>query len=249
MLGVSPNTVTRWAREGRLPCQVTLGGHHRFDASSSSSCARASTGPGADRLTSQLSARLACGRAQIALSDPKEQAMDSLGRPGSPRAWSPRWRSSASRRPGRRWRRRRARSRRRRHLGRRPARRVRRDGHVPHLSRGLRRGTHEGPAFPRVPGGHADVAEGMPGLPRGHQGDDGLRGLPRPGQGARGGRRRQDQDPPLRVAMSAKDASETCASCHFRTKHALWAGSQHDQRNVGCTTLPQHPRAEGRASS
>jgi excisionase family DNA binding protein len=31
MLGVSPNTVTRWAREGRLPCQITLGGHHRFD--------------------------------------------------------------------------------------------------------------------------------------------------------------------------------------------------------------------------
>jgi excisionase family DNA binding protein len=29
-LGVSPNTVTRWAREGRLACQVTLGGHHRF---------------------------------------------------------------------------------------------------------------------------------------------------------------------------------------------------------------------------
>jgi excisionase family DNA binding protein len=31
LLGVSPNTVTRWAREGRLACQVTLGGHHRFD--------------------------------------------------------------------------------------------------------------------------------------------------------------------------------------------------------------------------
>jgi len=31
MLGVSPNTVTRWAREGRLPCHVTLGGHHRFE--------------------------------------------------------------------------------------------------------------------------------------------------------------------------------------------------------------------------
>jgi excisionase family DNA binding protein len=31
LLGVSPNTVTRWAREGRLSCQVTLGGHHRFD--------------------------------------------------------------------------------------------------------------------------------------------------------------------------------------------------------------------------
>ena len=31
LLGVSPNTVTRWAREGRLACQLTLGGHHRFD--------------------------------------------------------------------------------------------------------------------------------------------------------------------------------------------------------------------------
>jgi excisionase family DNA binding protein len=31
LLGVSPNTVTRWAREGRLPSLVTLGGHHRFD--------------------------------------------------------------------------------------------------------------------------------------------------------------------------------------------------------------------------
>jgi excisionase family DNA binding protein len=31
LLGVSPTTVTRWAREGRLPCRKTLGGHHRFD--------------------------------------------------------------------------------------------------------------------------------------------------------------------------------------------------------------------------
>lgn len=31
LLGVSPNTITRWAREGKLPCQVTLGGHRRFD--------------------------------------------------------------------------------------------------------------------------------------------------------------------------------------------------------------------------
>jgi len=30
ILGVSPTTVTRWAREGRLACRVTLGGHHRF---------------------------------------------------------------------------------------------------------------------------------------------------------------------------------------------------------------------------
>jgi excisionase family DNA binding protein len=31
LLGVSANTVSRWAREGRLPCQMTLGGHRRFD--------------------------------------------------------------------------------------------------------------------------------------------------------------------------------------------------------------------------
>lgn len=32
LLGVSPNTVSRWAREGRLTCQMTLGGHRRFDS-------------------------------------------------------------------------------------------------------------------------------------------------------------------------------------------------------------------------
>lgn len=37
-------------------------------------------------------------------------------------------------------------------------------------------------------------------------------------------------------AMSAQDANAVCASCHFRTKHALWAGSQHDQRNVSCVS-------------
>lgn len=31
LLGVSPNTVSRWAREGKLECQLTLGGHRRFD--------------------------------------------------------------------------------------------------------------------------------------------------------------------------------------------------------------------------
>jgi excisionase family DNA binding protein len=31
LLGVSPNTVSRWAREGKLACQLTLGGHRRFD--------------------------------------------------------------------------------------------------------------------------------------------------------------------------------------------------------------------------
>ena len=31
LLGVSPNTVSRWAREGKLECQLTLGGHRRFE--------------------------------------------------------------------------------------------------------------------------------------------------------------------------------------------------------------------------
>jgi excisionase family DNA binding protein len=33
LLGVSPTTVTRWAREGRIGSHVTLGGHHRFERS------------------------------------------------------------------------------------------------------------------------------------------------------------------------------------------------------------------------
>jgi excisionase family DNA binding protein len=32
-LQVSPKTVARWAKEGRLPYQATLGGHRRFPAS------------------------------------------------------------------------------------------------------------------------------------------------------------------------------------------------------------------------
>src|SRR3972149_3882348 len=31
LLAASPNPVPRWAREGRLPSLLTLGGHHRFD--------------------------------------------------------------------------------------------------------------------------------------------------------------------------------------------------------------------------
>jgi excisionase family DNA binding protein len=32
VLRVSPKTVARWAKEGRLPHLVTLGGHRRFPA-------------------------------------------------------------------------------------------------------------------------------------------------------------------------------------------------------------------------
>jgi excisionase family DNA binding protein len=31
LLGVSPNTVARWARNGQIPCHVTIGGHRRFE--------------------------------------------------------------------------------------------------------------------------------------------------------------------------------------------------------------------------
>jgi DmsE family decaheme c-type cytochrome len=34
--------------------------------------------------------------------------------------------------------------------------------------------------------------------------------------------------------LSPQRASETCVTCHDRTKHALWSGSQHDQRGVSC---------------
>ncbi len=37
-------------------------------------------------------------------------------------------------------------------------------------------------------------------------------------------------------AMPPAESSETCITCHKRASHALWEGSQHDQRNVGCTT-------------
>jgi DmsE family decaheme c-type cytochrome len=34
--------------------------------------------------------------------------------------------------------------------------------------------------------------------------------------------------------MKPQEASQICATCHNRNSHALWDGSQHDQRNVGC---------------
>jgi DmsE family decaheme c-type cytochrome len=37
-------------------------------------------------------------------------------------------------------------------------------------------------------------------------------------------------------AISPQESSASCTGCHDRRTHALWAGSQHDQRNVGCVT-------------
>jgi len=36
--------------------------------------------------------------------------------------------------------------------------------------------------------------------------------------------------------LSPEKASEICVTCHDRSKHALWAGSQHEGRKVGCTS-------------
>lgn len=47
------------------------------------------------------------------------------------------------------------------------------------------------------------------------------------------------------ASLSAPDASAVCSSCHFRSQHALWAGSQHDQRNVGCTNCHSIHDAKG----
>ena len=40
MLHVSPKTVSRWAKDGRLPHVVTLGGHRRFPVSAVAQLAR-----------------------------------------------------------------------------------------------------------------------------------------------------------------------------------------------------------------
>jgi excisionase family DNA binding protein len=40
MLHISPKTVTRWARDGRLPHSRTLGGHRRFPADAIEEIAR-----------------------------------------------------------------------------------------------------------------------------------------------------------------------------------------------------------------
>ena len=37
-------------------------------------------------------------------------------------------------------------------------------------------------------------------------------------------------------AISRQESSAICTTCHDRRTHAMWTGSQHDQRNVGCVT-------------
>ena len=57
ILGVAPTTVTRWAREGRLACRLTLGGHHRYSS----------------RLIEEISARLSRSVSRTAGSSASKQ--------------------------------------------------------------------------------------------------------------------------------------------------------------------------------
>jgi excisionase family DNA binding protein len=43
LLHVSPKTVTRWAKQGRLPYRRTLGGHRRYDPQQIQALVRALT--------------------------------------------------------------------------------------------------------------------------------------------------------------------------------------------------------------
>ena len=45
--------------------------------------------------------------------------------------------------------------------------------------------------------------------------------------------------------VSPAKASEMCVSCHDRSKHALWDGSAHDQRNVGCVSCHSVHNSKG----
>jgi DmsE family decaheme c-type cytochrome len=45
--------------------------------------------------------------------------------------------------------------------------------------------------------------------------------------------------------LTPQQASERCTSCHNRGTHALWSGSQHDNRNVGCVSCHNVHQASG----
>jgi DmsE family decaheme c-type cytochrome len=45
--------------------------------------------------------------------------------------------------------------------------------------------------------------------------------------------------------MSTDEANATCTTCHDRQTHALWEGSSHEQRNVGCMSCHSVHSAKG----
>lgn len=46
-------------------------------------------------------------------------------------------------------------------------------------------------------------------------------------------------------AMAPSAVNDTCTSCHNRATHALWDGSQHEQRNLSCVTCHSVHAAKG----
>lgn len=48
-------------------------------------------------------------------------------------------------------------------------------------------------------------------------------------------------------SLPAREASETCLTCHTRGAHALWSGSAHDARDLSCTTC--HSVHAGKSSA
>jgi DmsE family decaheme c-type cytochrome len=46
--------------------------------------------------------------------------------------------------------------------------------------------------------------------------------------------------------LSARDASETCLTCHSRGEHQQWKGSMHEERNLSCITCHSvhNPKSE-----
>ncbi len=77
----------------------------------------------------------------------------------------------------------------------------------------------------------------------------GCEGCHGPGKDARRRRRGQDEDPPLRVDVGEGRQRDLRELPLPAAKHALWAGSQHDQRNVGCTTCHSIHAREGRQAA
>ena len=47
------------------------------------------------------------------------------------------------------------------------------------------------------------------------------------------------------LKMAPRETSEICMTCHDRGTHALFTGSQHDQRNVGCATCHSNHKPKG----